>query len=120
MICSAFFALVGRKIVENDVVGQLKGRRELGFDIGIKDQAVHWPVDDPGRGQSSAAQSGDKGFVFPMAKGHQSFEPLPARRASTQAPHIRLRPVRHATASPRWNASLQMAVMRETSWNWPC
>jgi hypothetical protein len=57
---------VRRKIVDNDDVVPLEGRRETALDVGHESLSVHCPVDDTRRGHAILAQSGNKGDRLPM------------------------------------------------------
>ena len=77
------------QIVDDDDVAFFEGWDELGLDIGFEDSAVHRRIDDKGRGEGAATQSGDKGLGLPMAE--RGFGPeAPALQAtSAQARHFR-------------------------------
>ena len=84
-----FFALVAGKIVQNDDIARRQGRGELGLDIELEDRAVHGFVDDPGGGQSVAAQAGNEGLRAPMAKGRLGLEARADPGASAKPGHLR-------------------------------
>ena len=77
------------QIVDDDDVAFFEGWDELGLDIGFEDSPVHRRIDDEGRGQGAATQSGDEGLGLPMAE--RGFGPeAPALQAtSAQARHFR-------------------------------
>ena len=94
--CSARFddlmrllAFVAREVVEDDDVARIEGRRELGLDVDLEDLARHRAVDDPGSGQAVAAQACDERLRLPVAERGTSLEPLPVKRAATQARQLR-------------------------------
>src|ERR1700722_17389217 len=64
----SLWTFVGREVVHDDNVTGLEGGSELGLDIGLEDASVHRCVDDKGRGQPIAPQSGDEGLSLPVPK----------------------------------------------------
>ena len=56
------------QIVDDDDVAFFEGWDELGLDIGFEDSPVHRRIDDEGRGEGVATQSGDEGLGLPMAE----------------------------------------------------
>lgn len=82
------FTFVAGEIVEDHDVAGIERWGELGFDIGFEGGAVHGAVDDPGCGQSIAAQSGDERLGFPMTEGRAGLEALVATRSSSQPCHL--------------------------------
>ena len=83
-VFSAIGLLVGGQIVHDDDIAFFEGWDELGLDIGFEDSAVHRRIDDEGRGEGAATQSGDKGLGLPMAEkgfGPEAPSPFRQRRA---------------------------------------
>ena len=66
-----------------------ESRHELGLDIGLEDAAVHRSVDDEGRCEAVAAQTGDEGLCLPVAERGFGAKPLALQAAATQARHLR-------------------------------
>lgn len=83
-----FFASVAGKVVEDDHVAGAQCRRELGFDIGFEDLAVHRAVDHPGCGQSVMPQGSDEGLGSPMAEGRLHLQPLPPTSPASEPGHL--------------------------------
>lgn len=50
------------------------------FNVDLEDLSVHGSVDDPGRDEAVAAQTGDEGLCLPGPKGRFCAVTLPARR----------------------------------------
>ncbi len=76
------------EIVHDDEVAFGQGRDQALADIGQEDCAIHRVIDDKGRGDLAAAQSGDKGGDLPVAVRHPANEPRAAPRATTGSGHI--------------------------------
>lgn len=85
---AGLLAFVAGEIVEDDDIAWRKGWRELGFDVGFEDTAVHGLIDDPRRGQAIAAQGGDEGLRFPMAERRMRLQTLAAQCPPAQAGHF--------------------------------
>ena len=83
-------ALVNRQIVEDDDIALRQCRGELGLDVGVEANPVHGLVEDPWRGQSKAAQSGDEGLGLPMAKRGFHAKPVTAQGTPAQPHHFRV------------------------------
>ena len=81
--------LVSRQIVHDDNVALFEGRGELGLDIGLEDSPVHRRVDDEGRGEGVATQSGDEGLGLPMPERSLGAQALALPAASARARHFR-------------------------------
>jgi hypothetical protein len=64
-------------------------RGELGLDIGFEDSPVHRRVDDEGRGEGVATQSGDEGLSLPMSERGLGSKALALQAASAWARHFR-------------------------------
>ena len=75
--------------VHDDNVAFFEGWDELGLDIGLEDSAVHRGVNDEGRGEGAATQSGDEGLGLPMAERGFRPEALALQATSAQARHFR-------------------------------
>ena len=67
---------MGCQIVENDHIALFQGGGKLGFNIGVKDHAVHWRVDHPRSNKASAFKTGNQGLGSPVAKGCFGKQPL--------------------------------------------
>jgi hypothetical protein len=65
-----------------------KRRGELGLDIGFEDSPVHRRVDDEGRGEGVATQSGDEGLGLPMFERGLGSKALALQAASARACHF--------------------------------
>jgi hypothetical protein len=85
-------SLVGAEIVEDDDVARLEGWREELFDIGAEAFAVDGSVEQAGRINPIAAQSGEECRGLPAAMRDLVHEPLALRRPASKAGHVRLRP----------------------------
>jgi len=77
------------QVVQNDDVAWLQRGGELCFDIDLEDLLGHRSIDDPGGGQAVAAQAGDEGLGFPMAKRRASLQAAAALRSAAQPGHFR-------------------------------
>ena len=84
----SLWTFVGREVVHDDNVTGLEGGSELGLDIGLEDASVHRCVDDKGRGQPIAPQSGDEGLRLPVPKRCLGAKPFALRAAAAPACHI--------------------------------
>jgi len=80
---------VGGQIVHDDDVAFFEGWDELGLDIGFEYSPVHRRVDDEGRSEGVATQSGDEGLGFPMAERGFGAEALAPQATSARARHFR-------------------------------
>jgi len=82
-------AFVGGQIVRDDDVAFFEGRDELGLDMGFEESSVHRRVDDEGRGEGVATQSGDEGLGLPMPERSLGAQALALPAASARARHFR-------------------------------
>lgn len=86
------FALVAAEVVhDHDVALAQRGRQDL-FDIGQEPVGIDWPVQDEGRGDLVASQSGEEGQGLAMAMGNLGQQPLSASAAAVGAGHVGLGP----------------------------
>lgn len=83
-----FFAFMAGQIIEDDDIARFESWRELCLDVGLEDLAVHGAIDDPGRRQSIASQSGDKGLCAPMPEGSPGFQAVSSSSPSPQPGHL--------------------------------
>lgn len=74
---------MGRQIVEDNDIAFGQGGRELGLDPGVEDEPVHGLIDDEGRGEAPAAQTGDEGLDLPMAERRFGPQPMSFEAAAT-------------------------------------
>lgn len=81
-------AFVARQVIEDNHVTALQCRGQLGFNIGFKDFAVHWAVNDPRRGQAVMAQRGDEGLRSPVTERGLHLQPLPPASPPPQPRHL--------------------------------
>ncbi len=79
---------MGGKIVHDDDVARRQGWDQTVFEIGAEDQPVHRSIDDKGRSDRIAAQTGDKSGDLPMPVRHAADEPLAAPATSAQPRHV--------------------------------
>ena len=77
-----------REIIEHAHVALAERGGELGLDIGIERGSVHGPIENPGRRQSVAAQTGDEGLRAPVAEGRLGPQPLALATSATQPRHL--------------------------------
>lgn len=70
------FALVARKVVEDDDVTFFEDGGKLGLDVALEDDPVHRPVDDPGSNEAVAFEASDEGLGAPVAEGCRRMEPV--------------------------------------------
>lgn len=81
---------MGREVIEDDD----GARRDLGdqhlADVGGKDGAVHYTLDDPRSDQGILCQACDQRLGAPTAKGRIHRQALPSFRPSTQAREVGL------------------------------
>ena len=78
--CGGLGAFVNGEIVEDDEILLAERCGKLGFDPDVEGNAVHCLVDDLGRGQAVAAQSGDEGLRVPVTEWCCRMQPVPAPR----------------------------------------
>lgn len=50
-------ALVDGEIIQDDDITGPEGGRELGVDIGLEDDPVHWGIDNPGSDEAIALEA---------------------------------------------------------------
>jgi hypothetical protein len=79
---------VGSQIIEDDNITLLEDGGELGFNIGIKDHAVHRRIDDPWSDKAIAFEACDQGLGAPVAKGSLGKQPLTFQAASRGFCHL--------------------------------
>ena len=80
--------LVGAQIVHDDDVAGRQGRRQDLLDIGEELFAIDGAVEDTGRGDAVAAQSGQESRGLPMSEGRVSDQPLAFFASAIAGRHI--------------------------------
>lgn len=65
------------EVVEDDDVAWLEGGRELGFDIGLEDHAVHWGINNPEGDEAFALKARHEGLCAQWPKGALLFNRVP-------------------------------------------
>jgi hypothetical protein len=83
--------LVGGQIVHDEDVALPQLGNERLFDIGEKGLAVHWAIQNLGRGDAVVAKPGGEGGGFPVAMGHGSAASLASWRTPVKAGHLGVR-----------------------------
>lgn len=79
---------MGGQIVEDDDITRLEDGGELGFNIGVEDQAVHRRIDDPWSDKAIALEASNQGLGAPVAKGGLGKQPLTFGAASRGFGHL--------------------------------
>ena len=62
--------LMARQVVHDDNVTGRQARREKLLDIGFEGLPIHRTIEDTGRSQPIASETGDEGGGLPVAPGH--------------------------------------------------
>ena len=83
--------VTGEIVDDDDVAGFQRGDEHL-LDIGEEQLAVDRAVDDAGRSQAVATQSGEERHCPPAAIRGVSFEPLAPRPPASERRHVGLDP----------------------------
>jgi hypothetical protein len=83
--------LVSGQIVHDDDVALPQLGNQRLFDIGEEGLAVHWAIQNHGRGDAIVAKPGGEGGCFPMAVGHGGPASLAPRRTAVKAGHLGVR-----------------------------
>jgi hypothetical protein len=79
---------MGGQIIEDDHIARLEDGRELGFNIGVEDHAVHRRVDHPWSNKAIAFEACDQGLGAPMAEGSLGKQPLAFQAPSSGFCHL--------------------------------
>lgn len=80
--------LVGGEIVHDDDVAGAQGRDQDLLDVDEEGFAVHGAVEDEGRDQAVAAQTGGEGGGLPVSPGLSADQPSAPWRAAPGADHL--------------------------------
>ena len=83
--------LVGGQIVHDHDVTQPQLGNQRPSDIGEKGLAVHWAIQNHGRGDAVVAKPDGEGGGFPMAMGHGGAASLAPGRTTIKARHLGVR-----------------------------
>ena len=59
---------MAREIVHDDDIARIEGWCELGFDVGLEDDAVHGCIDHPRGNEAVTFEAGNEGLRPPMTK----------------------------------------------------
>ena len=79
---------MGGQIVEDDHIARLETGGKLGFNVGVKDHAVHWCVDHPWSDKTIAFEACNQGLGAPVTERSLGKQPFALWATSSGFCHL--------------------------------